>query len=745
MTGNYWAIAIGINQYQDQRLQPLMYAQWDAQAFIEFLQQQGRFESSQCRLVADLSPANAPEAIAPTRQHIEATLNQVCQQQLQADDFLWCFFSGYGLHIDGVDYLLPADANLDQMPATAIAVDKLFDLVAAAPTPNIVLVLDMNRSLGAISGQPVGTQAIDLANQKEIALFLSCKPDQTSHETITLRQGLFTAAMLEGLRYEGCVTLEQLAQYLSACVPTLSEHHWRPRQDPLAVIPAAMRYHLIFPGKAIAEPVLAPTTLPGQAEITAGRQPSVMPGSAQNVTPARPGAVPPGGARTISNLSNAPRQTVAGPTQGQESRNTLDETVSDTRFWKQLLTWGGLLAAFLLLGVIFSNWAELTGRRSPSDSNAPDSIETTAPDPATPGAPPAGEAGTEAEADGNAMGGSDGPGTASPDASTDEGMAAPGPDAGATPGGGGTTGQSPEGQSPEGQNPDTPASPEATTPTDGTGDDAAPTNGSGTVAASPTDTTAQPLSGAEAEAAIQSARTALDNQDFATALESLSQLPPNQRPENYDDLLRRAAEGVLVDARATVSRPRFPSRTNQASDLSAAIQTARRIQPGQPYYEDAQADIRNWGRMILDLARGRASQRNQGSVDVAARNYGSAIAAAQLVPADQPQVYETAQDSIAQWSENIVSLAESQASRGNLSSAIRIAQQLPGNTPASEQVQQSIAQWSQQILDRARSLANEGRWEAAIQTARSVPANTPAYDAAQEAIAGWEEDLYWSY
>jgi hypothetical protein len=718
MVGNYWAIAIGINQYQDQRLQSLMYAQRDAQALFEFWQQEAQFIPDQCRLLADVSPATTPGAIAPIGRNIEDSVAQFCEKHLQTEDFLWCFFSGYGMQVNGSDYLLPMDANLDDIPATGIAVKTLFEKFAAAPTRNIVLVLDMNRSLGAMSPEPVGHQVIDLANQAGIATFLSCKPEQTSHETLTLRQGLFTAAMLEGLRYEGCVTVEQLAQYVSTCVPTLCEHHWRPRQDPLTIVPSGLRYQLILPGKAIAEPVVGAGVAP-MAGATTAPDPSALDPSAP---PPSPSGRPPSRATVGNGGENHPTSTVspASPSSSTATgdRPDAEDSISDSQFWRQLLLWGGLLAGFLLLGVIYSNWAELSGRRSPTSGSSPDvtepAPESTAPDldASTPDLtlPPV----------------DDGAGdTSSPDPSTAQ---LPPPPTGSE------NGESGDTASP------TPSPLPATGADDANGEAAGAS--AGTDPSTPT-TPTTPLSQSQVEAAVQATQTALNNQEFSTALQQLNQIPTEQRPANYEELLRRAAEGVLLDARATVSRPRAASTTNQASDLNAAIQVARRIQPGQPYYEEAQDDIRNWSRMILDLARGRASQRNQGSAEVAARNYGSAIAAAQLIPPEQQDAYTTAQQSITQWGTSILNLAQAQASRGNLVGAIRIAQRLPGNTPATATAQQSIAQWSQQLLDRARSQANEGSLEAAIQTARSIPANTPAYNTAQDAIATWEDELNW--
>jgi uncharacterized caspase-like protein len=51
-------------------------------------------------------------------------------------------------------------------------------------------------------------------------------------------RGLFTTTLLEALTYYHTdTTLEKLEQYLRDRLPELSQHHWRPIQTPLLVIP----------------------------------------------------------------------------------------------------------------------------------------------------------------------------------------------------------------------------------------------------------------------------------------------------------------------------------------------------------------------------------------------------------------------------------------------------------------------------------------------------------------------------
>ena len=91
--------------------------------------------------------------------------------QVQPDDVLWVFWSGYGVQIqreDGqnLDYLMPIDGDPEQIESTGIAATDLIDTLAGLPTDKTLLVLDINRSQGTLAGQSIGSQLIDLAEKR---------------------------------------------------------------------------------------------------------------------------------------------------------------------------------------------------------------------------------------------------------------------------------------------------------------------------------------------------------------------------------------------------------------------------------------------------------------------------------------------------------------------------------------------------------------------------------------------------
>ena len=239
--GQLWATIAGINQYQF--FQPLPYARLDAEALHRFLIRDRHLDPSCGVLLTDSSPAQENKQTRqtwkthPSREGWWAWLQSICTtDQLQPEDALWVFFSGYGLHYNGEDYLMPSDGNPYAIPETGISVRSLLHLLHGARTNQILVLLDISRSQGIFAPeQRPGQQTADLAVQFGIQTILSCQSHQFAHETTDLRLGLFTAALLEGLRSNSVATFGELALYLNDRVPELCDHHWKPLQLPLGL------------------------------------------------------------------------------------------------------------------------------------------------------------------------------------------------------------------------------------------------------------------------------------------------------------------------------------------------------------------------------------------------------------------------------------------------------------------------------------------------------------------------------
>ncbi len=245
--GQNWAIAIGINQYNN--LPPLKYAVRDAELMRDWLEREAGFD--QVYLFTDNSPpitdARKPFASQPTyatlRRFLRVRFNQAF---LSAGDNLWFFFSGHGLRHAERDYLIPSDADPypDELENTAIALSYVTERLRRCGADNVVLLLDACRNEEGSKGLGVGEE-----KQQGVITIASCSPSERSYEIEGLQQGSFTYNLLQGLRIQGegnCATLERLDRYLRYQVPEVNRYYHKPRQTPYAIAEPASKYHLIL-------------------------------------------------------------------------------------------------------------------------------------------------------------------------------------------------------------------------------------------------------------------------------------------------------------------------------------------------------------------------------------------------------------------------------------------------------------------------------------------------------------------
>ena len=239
-----WAISIGINQYEF--LQPLSYAQHDAQAMHRFLVEAGGVPAEQCLLLTETSPPQWGKSTYPDRETIQSWLDLLIQRYIQPGDVLWCFFSGYGVCQQGQDYLMPIEGNPAAIATTAIPLEAIFRSLRQVAEATVLVLLDINRNESS-SHETVGTHTEHLASITGIPTILSCQSGQFSRETSALGHGFFTAALLESLRDNRSITLAAVEQYLSDRLPELSEHYWRPIQQAVTICPDEKRQQPLLP------------------------------------------------------------------------------------------------------------------------------------------------------------------------------------------------------------------------------------------------------------------------------------------------------------------------------------------------------------------------------------------------------------------------------------------------------------------------------------------------------------------
>ncbi|MEM7065602.1 MAG: caspase family protein [Cyanobacteria bacterium P01_B01_bin.77] len=720
-----WAIIIGINQYQG--FQPLMQAQNDAVGIRRYLIDDVGFAPENCILLSDLSTSIEQEAVYPDRMAINDWLETICQGRVQKDDTLWFYFSGYGAQADNRDYLMPVDGDPAQIKQTGIALQDVVKFLKQTPTKNVMMVLDINRSQSALAGQAIGTQVTKLARKSGIPLILSCQPNEFSHETLAVRHGLFTAALLEGLRYDGCATLSHLERYLVERVPELCEHHWRPIQNPVVMLPEDQKFQLLWHQRDISADT--ESTAEVYPVVGTDSQPTDTEGMTDDVLESG-GLIPdnPDGGDDGDDLIPEPipelvlEDELPEEPQREPFSLEVDDPIDDvddvygTTLVEDLpdvesnrnrsggcLPWLLLLGGLLLLAaVLFRNQPLVQStlqERVPPEWLARVGLDGDGDSPSS---------------DGDGTDGADGSASDEADtATTDETdvSAAETPDE--------ATAETPDGETPEGSDTnETASSADAETPEDsdtdsdtsGTPEEAPDSEASDGATENSEDTTADTADGPSTGGATAAGNTATSGSSGSA---------------------NNNTAALLEEARRSL-------RPSQASRFASAIATARQIPPGDPNYNQAQADIQRWSQVILDLAEGRAAETE----------LQAAINAAKLVPREPADIYRQAQDNIQVWEARMDTRAlirEAQAipRMGQASTyqrGILELQKVPSNQPVEyADAQRLIGEWTEKMLTIARARAAQGRYNSAIEAAALIPKNTQNYQQAQTEIKRWQE------
>lgn len=649
---SHWPVIVGINQYQS--LQPLMYAQFDALELRDFLVAEVGLPAQYCSLLTDISAVVYEGAAAPTREVMLQRLAQSCDRA-GPDDTVWFFFSGYGVQWQGKDYLLPIDADPNRIEQTGVLVETLLDRLAQGNQRQSIVMLDMNRPQSALSPAPgggnLGDQTLTLAQQLEIPLVLSCQPNQFSQETLAVRHGLFTEALIEGMRFHGCLTLAQLVDYLRDRVPELCQHHWRPAQNPVAVVPSGQQYAMLVPPSLVGQmpvgvmtqPEMLPKPqsepgipLPVEPSLSWPTYPALVPVEPPNNEFAKPWPptkpvepeLPPGVLPEV-------------PKPSTPSQSAAPNLVP----WQR---WGILVAGLLLLGVLWRNQDSFVGGGSAPDATTPSVVSppggTTEGEALDPAAETVGEplfpgaAASGAEALARAR-------TALDQRQFGEALS--------------WLTQIPEGERPE--------------------------DYEALVNQAEMGYTNAELSGG---AALNQARRLIEPVSaslFNDAIEQARQVPVGDPA--YDQAQADIERWSLVILDLAEGRA-------AAGDLDAAISAARLVPEDQgETWGQAQAQIQKWeqsrvNRQLLQEAQSLL-QPDQ------ATSFQSAIAIAQQIPPDYPES-AIAQERIDQWSRDILAIARARAASGQIPSAISAAGLVPPGTSAYDQAQQEIQQWQGQ-------------------------------------------------
>ena len=229
-----YALIIGISAYGNlPQSAQLKFADADAQRLHEFLVgEKGGFR-----------PENVTLLVNEEASHDQILRELARLQNLSGPDSIaLIFFAGHGLvNKSGQAFLVAADTRLDDLLNTGIDMKLFNSTVQSMRSRSAIIISDACHS-GALSdllGQP-GSNSVANLSVKAFAepggrrdqssfIFTAASPTQSSIERSTLRHGLFTYYMLEGLGgpadsdRDGVVTSSELYSFVAARIRADSE------------------------------------------------------------------------------------------------------------------------------------------------------------------------------------------------------------------------------------------------------------------------------------------------------------------------------------------------------------------------------------------------------------------------------------------------------------------------------------------------------------------------------------------
>ena len=246
-----WAIVVGVNAYK--RIEELQYANRDAEAMHAFFKE-ANFDEVFCfadglKLERSAQEITAQPDTEPTRSNLEDFLLYRFTSEhrpLASGDNCWFFFAGHGKRIGDRDYLLPIDYNarLANNERYALSVNFVRESLLKSGADNVILLLDACRTEGDRSdGVGIGD------SQPGAITIFSCQRNRKAYEIEALRQGAFTAALLEALRMPGernCATVERLDLYLQRRVPQICQQYQKPEQLPTTYVEPRQKSYLVL-------------------------------------------------------------------------------------------------------------------------------------------------------------------------------------------------------------------------------------------------------------------------------------------------------------------------------------------------------------------------------------------------------------------------------------------------------------------------------------------------------------------
>lgn len=243
-TSSLYILAVGIDKYKNSRYN-LNYAKADARGIAAQL----AFSSSKIFkdiIVDSLFDENA------TAENMAERINRL-KHQIKPEDVFLFYYAGHGIMNDPADgskadfYLVlhkvtQMQGNDEGLKTNGLSASRLRDLLLEVPAQKQLILFDACNSGGALTtftrGAAEEAAIFQLARSTGFTVLASTNQEQLAAELKDLKHGIFTYAIINGLKGEadlkkdGKITVKEIELYLNEIIPVLSEKYKGVQQYP---------------------------------------------------------------------------------------------------------------------------------------------------------------------------------------------------------------------------------------------------------------------------------------------------------------------------------------------------------------------------------------------------------------------------------------------------------------------------------------------------------------------------------
>lgn len=243
-SSSLYIMAVGVDKYKNSRYN-LNYAKADARGIA------AQLASSSSKIFKDIIVDSLFDDNATT-ENIAERINRL-KSQIKPEDVFLFYYAGHGIMSDPADgsksdfYLVlhkvtQMQGNDEVLKTNGLSASRLRDLLLEVPAQKQLILFDACNSGGALTtftrGAAEEAAIFQLARSTGFTVLASTNQEQLAAELKDLKHGIFTYAIINGLKGEadlkkdGKITVKEIELYLNEIIPVLSEKYKGVQQYP---------------------------------------------------------------------------------------------------------------------------------------------------------------------------------------------------------------------------------------------------------------------------------------------------------------------------------------------------------------------------------------------------------------------------------------------------------------------------------------------------------------------------------